>query len=299
MKYDFIEYDLNILYSELKSQVETVDSKYHFFIFDWLKMYIIGFLLKINIYQRLIFGNMIFGWLEKFQIFWSKYLHGRPIDIYDFHYLRTLYRSRFQNVKHTDENDKNKFLNAWQDPINLYFLLSEVWSMAKRADLNFYSFLRYIPKKGRILEYGCGLAPLTQGLLRYQSHRKLEYHIADIMQINFMYALYSVGQYKNVKHILLDPFENQLKKDQYDAVTCLAVFEHLPNPLSVIQNLYESLKKGGVLIFDYIKGSGEGLDTRKAVEDRIQVLDYMEHNFKVISGNLNKDNSMGLTVIKK
>lgn len=297
--FDDIEIRINELYNNiiLEKKINHVGS---LAIINTIRMYFMGGLVKAGIYQRLIYGNFILGWFEEFKKFWIKYLLGRPLDVIDYHYLRLHYRSKFQNIRHSDESDKEKFLETWQKQENLHMLLSHLWHYAKKAYLSFYPFLKYLPKNGRILEYGCGIAPITKGLLTYQSHRKYEFIIADIIQINFLYAIYSVSKFKNVKHVVLDPYKNCINKPgYYDAITCLTVFEHLPNPQEVAEDFYRSLKPGGVLIFDFIKGDGGGLDTQKAVKDRGAVLEFIEKKFRIIHGKIKIDKSMGLTVVKK
>ena len=48
----------------------------------------------------------------------------------------------------------------------------------------------------------------------------------------------------------------------------ITVMEHLPNPLETVEMITMSLKKEGVLIFDYILGDGDGHDTIEAVTQR-------------------------------
>lgn len=298
-KFDCIELNLDELFAKIKSK-KKYNTVYRPAIINIARMYFFGALLKVGIYQRLVYGNFILNWFEEFRKFWIEYLSGRPIDVIDFHYLKSLYRSKFQNVEHGNENDKKNFLEAWQKHENIHILFHTIWYHAKTAYLSFYPFLKYLPKKGRILEYGCGIAPITQGLLKYQPHRKYEFTIADIIQINFLYAVYRLGNYKNVEYLILAPYENCIKKAvHYDVIICSAVFEHLPNPLEVVADFYESLKPGGMLIFDFIKGQSEGLDTKKAVEERSAVLEYIKKNFKVVYGEIKINESMGLTVVKK
>jgi hypothetical protein len=82
-------------------------------------MYWHGFLVKTEIRKRLLYGGFILGWFEEFLEFWGKFLKGRPVDIIDFHYLRLLYRTKFQSVQHSNENSEEEFLNAWHKPENV------------------------------------------------------------------------------------------------------------------------------------------------------------------------------------
>ena len=45
-------------------------------------------------------------------------------------------------------------------------------------------------------------------------------------------------------------------------------------------------------------GDGKGLDTMEAAQQRINVLEYIEKHYKVLSGKILYENSMGTTVYK-
>lgn len=90
-----------------------------------------------------------------------------------------------------------------------------------------------------------------------------------------------------------------IKAGDYDVITCLAVFEHLNNPLDTIQRFHAGLQKGGLLFMDYIKGDGGGLDTIQGVRERDAVIDYIQKNFECLHGKISKETSMGLIVLRK
>ncbi len=291
--------DLNILYEKVIA-IPPRSQKRNPLVVDLVKMYFVGALLKLGIYQRLLFGNIIQSWFNEFNTFWREYLGGRTIDIIDFHFLRDSYRLTYTSVAQINEKNEAKFLQAWQDPENLHLLFYNVWNSTKVSNLEFYLFLKYLPQNGKILEYGCSTAPIVTGLIRYQSHRDLDFTIADILQISFIYAIYSVGSFENVHHLLLKPFDNTIKqKAYYDTIVCMTVLEHLPNPLEVVKSFHKSLKPGGMFIFDFIKSEGKSLDTVSGLKDRKKVLVFIKDNFEVIYGKIDYDHSMNLTVVKR
>lgn len=270
-------------------------------IFNLSKMYCAGALKKIGIWEKMIYLNLSIKWFEIFRKFWVDYLGNRPIDVIDFNFLRGSYRTKFQDVAHVNEQDVNEFVKKWQASASIYMIFNSVWRYAKSAYLDFYPFLKYIHNNSRILEYGCGIAPITEGLIRYCPYKNLKFTIADIEQINFFYVRWKFARKNYINFITIDPAvtDNLPSDEKYDVIACLTVFEHLANPLQIIKVFYEHLEKGGVLIFDYIKGDGEGLDTKKGLSERGDVLSFIEKNFQLLKGKIDYSNTMGLTVVKK
>ncbi|MEO0564494.1 MAG: methyltransferase type 12, partial [Chloroflexota bacterium] len=77
------------------------------------------------------------------------------------------------------------------------------------------------------------------------------------------------------------------------------VFEHLNAPMETIRRFHEYLNVGGVLIFDYILSEGTGLDTKAGLEQREDVLAFIEQHFDIVEGKIDYDRSMRLTVARK
>lgn len=147
------------------------------------------------------------------------------------------------------------------------------------------------------MEYGCGIAPVSYSLLNFSFKKNLDITIADILQINFIYAKYRMSGM--VKTMMLEPKMHNLKFDYYDVIICEAVMEHLPDPLETVKSIYKSLNQNGLFIFDYILSSGQGHDTIASLEKRNVVIDYLDTHFIMIEGKLSKNKSMSTTVLRK
>ncbi|MDD5433194.1 MAG: methyltransferase domain-containing protein [Candidatus Pacebacteria bacterium] len=268
-----------------------------------LKGLFLAFFYKIGVLPRFFYSNMCLGWFYDFKKFWVDYLGNRNIDIFDFHFLRNSYRAKFQEVSldHANENDPTKFLTAWQAQGNIFYLFQSVWNYSKKCFLDCWLFAKYIKKKSYVLEYGCAIAPITQGIIKYFGYKKLRFTIADIPQVSFLYARWKLRDNTQVESILIDPAKKDNLKEQakYGAIICLTVFEHIVNPLEVAKSFFEHLEKNGVLIFDYIKGEANGLDSKQSMQERNSVLEFIEKNFKILKGKINFQNSMGLTIVQK
>lgn len=263
----------------------------------------LGLLYKLGILQKMFYANICLGWFYDFKKFWVDYLGNRNIDIIDFHFLRNTYRAKFQEVSldHTDEKNPEKFLASWQLQGNIFYLFQSVWNYSKKAFLDCWLFAKYIKKDSHILEYGCSIAPITQGFLKYFSYKNLRFTIADIPQVSFLYARWKLMANTKVDSIEIDPSkeDNLPENAKYNAIFCMTVFEHLPNPKEVIKSFFNHLQEGGLLVFDYIKGEATGLDSRQSMQDRENVLRFIESNFKVLKGKIDFENTMGLTIAQK
>lgn len=153
-----------------------------------------------------------------------------------------------------------------------------------------------------MLEFGCATAPVTASLYEfYRPESQFKMYVSDIPTLAFHYAAYRFRYCSNVIPILLKPENDFILKlpDKLDVIFCITVFEHLNQPLETVKIFYNLLNPGGLLFFDYIKGSGKGLDTQHAVRQRGSVLDFIGDNFELIEGQLTKDSDMHLTIVQK
>lgn len=244
------------------------------------------------------------SWFSPFQEYWSRVLGGRPLpSVDDFVFLKGIYRMRFQANQVPDTDDPRLHLAAWQRPEVLYQLLHLVHkeSLTDYAGLLAETF-RYLQPHARLLEYGCATAPITAALYEF-FHPPADgrVYLADIATASFHYATYRFRQCANVTPVVLlpeDDFQLSLP-EPVDAIFCITVLEHLNQPLETMRRFHHMLRPGGVLVFDYIQGEGEKLDTRHAVRERAAVFDFVEANFRLLRGTLARDRSLGITFVQK
>lgn len=292
MKNNFNKIEINI--AEKHHKINHSYSKHPFNSFSFLKRKIHLFLRKLNLFKELSESGFIRRWFNEFNFYWQNELDGRPLKFYDFFFLYSWYRINYQNIKLEDELNSEKFLNDWQKPENIY----QTFSCAYQYGINPFSFLpfkKYLKKKAEILEYGCGFAPIATSLFHYQPN-KFIITIADIPNFPFHYAKWKLKPF-GIKTIDINP-GSLPSLEKYDVIFLITVLEHLPNPLEIIKHLTHHLKHGGLLIFDYIESEAEGLDTKKSLEERNLVLNFIKENFSVVSGSLDSS-SLKTTVIKK
>ena len=261
-----------------------------------LSRYWSAILIKLHLYEVLVEIGLIKKWFLDFKEYWYECLGGRPIYLHDFYFLLGLYRTRFQYVETPDYAPTEDFLDSWQNNNTIYMLFGAVRRFS-RTPLISRKYERYIRNNDSVLEYGCGLAPITTSLIHCGLRRNLDLTIADIRQINFHYAIYTLGNL--VSHFEIKP---NLIKDfpkKYNVIIMITVMEHLPNPLETVKNITNFLDKGGIFIFDYQGDDAEGQDTIESIDQKSEVLEHIKENYTVLKGKIDFNNPMGMTVVKK
>ena len=225
-------------------------------------------------------------------------LKGRPLYFHDFHFLLGVYRQKFQKVSTPENSTEKEFLNSWQNKDTIYQLFSAVRRFSYEP-LHCYKYEKFIKNGDTLLEYGCGIAPITYSLKNYSIKNDLRFNIADIRQINSHYAKWRLP--KDVNFIEIKPYKNPFDnlKEKFDVVFLVTVMEHLPDPLEVVKNIHRSIKKGGYLLFDYILSDGHAQDTIEAVKQRDQVLSFIKQNFDLKKGELTNNQTINFAVVQK
>lgn len=254
------------------------------------------FFYVFGLYRKLIDAGFYRAWFNEFNDYWIRCLGGRPLYFHDFFFLYGTYRSRFSEVKIENQGDMSSFEEAWHDPRNIYSTFGSVYKYAL-SPYQYLRFKKYIRPRARIMEYGCGIAPIVSNMIR-DGYVQYDYTIADIQQFTFHYAKWRLKQF-GVKIIDINPRELPRLPQNYDVVFVMQTFEHLPNPLEVLKNLTNHIEKGGYLIFDFMISDGAGLDTQQALNERVAVLSYMREKYELVSGKITEKENMGNTVIRK
>ena len=244
-------------------------------------------LVDSQLWDRLVYSNMALGWFHEFERYWVGELGLRPLTPQDFHFLKGVYRQRFQTL--VDVSDANALDEGWRDARSIYLLFHLAYKNALRP-LAARDFIKWMPRHGTVLEFGCGLAPIASSLTQFYCDRKLHITCADIEHVLFYFVRWKFRSESRVRTLAIDPHAAEpLDEVTYDAICCMTVLEHVPRPLQTVQRLHVHLKLGGHLIFDFIRSEGKGLDSEGGVKERLQTLQYIRDNFYVVEGELHLD----------
>src|SRR3989339_217727 len=263
----------------------------------WFRRYVDKGLYVLGWYTRFVDAGLIRGWFDEFEEYWNKVLSGRPLRFHDFHFLRGVYRQRYQDVEVETGAHRDNFLYAWQEPRNVYSIFGAVYKYGLNP-WHYYPLRKYFSRGDKVLEYGAGIAPIVTGLIN-DGLDHFDFTIADIQQFTYHYAKFRLKQF-GVTCIDIDPaILPPLPHDDYNIIFCMTVLEHVQNPKEIVDHLTTHLKPGGYFVFDFFLSDGTKLDTQEAVDQRTSVLDYIKHHYDVIEGELSYTKTMMRTVVKK
>ena len=155
-------------------------------------------------HRRLVYANLKLDWFHEFQEYWVEELGNRPIHPHDFYYLNGVYRQRLQTIhfEHLENPalaSDDKHLESWRDSRTIYYLFAHTLRLAL-SPLRIQPFIRFVPRGGRVAEYGCGAAPVIEALARRYCHLDLQLVGADIPHLLFHYARWRFRRDRYVNH---------------------------------------------------------------------------------------------------
>jgi 2-polyprenyl-3-methyl-5-hydroxy-6-metoxy-1,4-benzoquinol methylase len=269
-----------------------------------IQLYALGALVKLGLHRRLVYANLKLSWFHEFQEYWVEELGNRPIHPHDFYFLAGVYRQRLQTIHFEHLEDASlasddEHLKSWRDPRMIYYLFAHTLRLAL-SPLRVHPFIRFVPRRGRVAEYGCGAAPMIEALARRYRHLDLQLVGADIPHLLFHFARWKFRDNRFVTMIPIGPNDDTPLSGQYDTIFCLEVLEHLPRPVETVRHLHRALKTGGHLAFDYVRSEGTGLDSAAALRDRLPALKFILDHFDIIEGTVPLDGShVASTVARK
>jgi 2-polyprenyl-3-methyl-5-hydroxy-6-metoxy-1,4-benzoquinol methylase len=263
-----------------------------------LRLYGLGAQVLTGWHHALVHANLKLGWFREFQRYWVEELGNRPIHPHDFYYLSGIYRQRLQSITADLSNDTAQ-LESWRDPRIVYYLFAHTYRQAL-SPLRVQRYARFLPRRGRVVEFGCGVAPIVTALARHYRHLDLELVAADIPHLLFHFVRWRFRDVPFVTTAPIVPDDDTPLPGHYDVVFCVEVLEHVPRPLAVLRHFHDVLRPGGILVFDFVRSEGEGLDTATALRDREPALRYILEHFEILDGRVPLDGShVQPTVVRK
>lgn len=259
-------------------------------------------LVRAGLQELLVMNGVARGWLVEFEEYWCAMLGGRPFwQTADFLLLLHDYRRRNQQSDVLDWSAPARHVAHWQACSNLYSTFHQARKLALQP-LVTPPLWPHVPRGGRVLEYGCSLAPYYHCYRRFYSHLGCRWVLADLPNFPFHYARYRYRHDADVECqvITAERFADPLGDAQpFDVIIVTAVFEHVDDPVFVARYLLDRLRPGGVLVFDFIRSQGEGLDHPGALAAREDCLALITARTAIVSGTLaDPSASIGLTIAK-
>lgn len=120
----------------------------------------------------------------------------------------------------------------------------------KRLDFIVNSIQSKLTIGAKILDVGCGNGNISLAL------GSLQYNVlgVDIDSTSVEKAT-QINTFSNVNFELLDANSFNLK-EEFDAIVCSEVLEHLDNPIELVRSIYSILKPGGVFVATVPNGWG-------------------------------------------
>ncbi len=182
--------------------------------------------------------------------------------------------------------DCKKLYNLYQsgEKFASYVTTLSLTSLRARAK-DLFELIRKQTKENKVLEYGCGTS--THGIACAQLG--CEVHICDISQkmMDIANLRYLSRNLKVKQHIILDHFPLTIPKKYFDTIICTDVVEHIPDPISLLNNFISWLKVGGII---HLQVSSH-IDLQKghlpqAIHEwKTKGLDILKNKFIKISNN--------------
>lgn len=259
-------------------------------------------LRRAGLWEPLVEGGIIRWWFEEFRQYWQSCLGCRPLrGVQDFHYLRGHYRENFQGVGVAEGASSKEFRRAWQKKENIYSIFGQVYKYALDPLPGSFHLCRAdIDKETSVLEYGSGVGPFSYAALVFGDFTSTSFTLADIRGFRHHYGKWRFQGLDNLISVdITNPLSPPDLDGAYDIVVLNAVLEHLPNPVEVSKWIYSKMNNGAQLVFDYPRTDGEKLDTKEAVQNRSEVLGFIEENFDILHGTIDYESDMGLTLARK
>lgn len=156
--------------------------------------------------------------------------------------LGRLYREellrRSSDVAHVDPAPWNEYLEAHAQPNSVL-----------RTAQAFERYLPHVPRKGRMLDWGCFHAP-DACLVRNALGDAVELHGCDYPPPGTFAAFH---EFAGLNYAQLEgPGALPWPDDHFDVVIASGVLEHVPNDSEALKELHRILREGGLLVVTFL-----------------------------------------------
>ena len=244
-KYDNVQLNIPQLLADQKGRLTTAPSWHT----SWVghlpgRLSLIAGLQRLGLIRRAVYSNLVLGWFDEFNAYWTRRLGLRPLTPPDFWFLYGIYRQRWQFASLPVNEIASGHAEAWQASETIFLIFQYQIQVAVNPAA-VWSYRSNLKSGSKVLEYGCGLAPISTSILRCGPY-------CDVMLADVPNLLWDFVQWKFCKNKQVQFFELSFGCDQalpresyYDVIFCKQVLEHVLEPLAVVKDINRSLRGGG------------------------------------------------------
>lgn len=247
---------------------------------------------RLGVRDAVVAAGLHHDWFDAFRRYWEECLGGRPLTLMDFHHLRFHYRRLAQHPEALSWGSPELHLANWQTPDNLSATFLFVYRQAL-APVRSRALLRLLRPGMRVLEFGCGIAPMYATWRRFASHVPARWTLCDLPNFPFHYARYLYAGDEQAELVVARDVAEPLRDldGPFDLVIVQEVLEHLDRPRSLAEELLERLAPGGLFWFDYARTEATGHDTPAGLEERLPTLRFLAERLEIVHGELRLDDA--------
>lgn len=163
-----------------------------------------------------------------------------------------------------------------------------------RSNFNYGKyFSSYIKPGCSVVEYGCGVAPFINYLVERPDKfdiGSMKFNIVDVVSEPLEFANWRLRkkcpEIDLTVHRITEEYLYPKFNDMFDVICIMDVFEHLPNPYSVVENLMRHSNIGCVLVETWVdKSDGKhgGPDLEEAENEKKETIELLNNNFPIKS----------------
>ncbi len=281
-----------------KTAKNLPQNKWWFSFFKKLEYFATAIFQKAELLDGLCLIGWRRRWFKEFRNYWEACLGGRPLRQADFYQLYHEYRKKQQCPNALEWNTQEQHVRNWQSPNQFFSILAYVRQQAVCPIVPMHVW-KYVPANARILEYGCSLAPFYTCAREFSLCRNAHWTLADIPGFAFHYAKFCFMSDPNVDLVTISDLNNPLPHEgPFEVIFLTTVLEHVADPCALMKYILNKMSAGGILIFDYIKSEGTGLDTPSALAGRNACIEFIRRNTRLLAGSLESEGNLPLTIVR-
>jgi len=153
--------------------------------------------------------------------------------------------------------------------------------LARHRGRGFPDVSKRLPRGGTLLEYGCGIAPVSWWLNQRRGDFTAILVDLDAEPIHFGWRRLTLERRGFC-------FVGVCDLPRCDLAVCLEVLEHVPSPILAMRAILAALTAGGWLLEDFCThdGGGSPADLESAVMERPAVYELLRRECRLVEGDV-------------